>query len=414
MTASASNPPPVTAQRTTNVFFTMLPVTLALFVGFLTFGAPLPVLPLHVHDTLGMGTFVVGVLIGAHFAAALLTRAWAGTIADTRGPRLSVAIGFICATLAGLTFLVSLLFLRTPELSVGILILGRILSGLAESLVVTGALSWGVALVGPQNAGKAMVWVGIAMYGAYGAGAPVGMAVDRLAGFTGIALAMSIIPLLALAIVAFAPRVPSHATTHATRRAKFTEVLASVWLPGLGLACCSAGFGVIMGFISLLFAARGWGSASLAFTAFGAAFIGVRLPFGHLPDKIGGAKVALVCVLIEAVGQLLIWDASSVYTAYLGAALTGIGYSMAFPGFGVEAVRRAPPQSRGAALGTYVAFFDISLGVTGPVAGAIAHAYGIGTVYLACAGLVTLSAVAAIYLLASPQAATRSPVAVKS
>ena len=29
--------------------------------------------------------------------------------------------------------------------------------------------------------------------------------------------------------------------------------------------------------------------------------------FGHLPDRIGGAKVALVCVLIEAAGQALIW-----------------------------------------------------------------------------------------------------------
>jgi hypothetical protein len=32
-----------------------------------------------------------------------------------------------------------------------------------------------------------------------------------------------------------------------------------------------------------------------------------RLIFGHLPDRIGGTKVALVCVLIEAAGQALIW-----------------------------------------------------------------------------------------------------------
>ena len=399
MTSSASPSAPVVAQRNTNVFLTMLPITLAVFVGFLTFGVPLPVLPLHVHDTLGLGTFVVGVMIGTHYAAALLTRAWAGGLADTRGPKLAVALGCVSAALSGVAFLVSLAFVHTPVVSAGVLLVGRVLSGWAESLIVTGALSWGVGLVGPQQAGKAMVWVGIAMYAAYGAGAPAGMAIDGAAGFTGIALAIIVIPLLALSIVAFAPAVAVHAGAHAARRAPFTEVLGAVWLPGLGLAFCSAGFGVIMAFISLLFAARGWGSASLAFTAFGVAFIGARLPFGHLPDKVGGAKVALVCVLIEAVGQLLIWDAGGVLTAYLGAALTGFGYSLAFPSFGVEAVRRAPPQSRGVAMGTYVAFFDVSLGLTGPAAGAIAHTHGVGAVYLACAGSVLLSAPVAAYLL---------------
>ena len=114
----------------------------------------------------------------------------------------------------------------------------------------------------------------------------------------------------------------------------------------MGLALSSVGFGVITAFIALLFAAKDWGNASLAFTAFGVAFIGARLFFGHLPDKIGGAKVALVCVIIEAAGQLLIWGADTAVMAYIGAALTGFGYSLAFPGFGVEAVRRAPPQTR--------------------------------------------------------------------
>ena len=40
MTSSASPSAPVVAQRNTNVFLTMLPITLAVFVGFLTFGVP--------------------------------------------------------------------------------------------------------------------------------------------------------------------------------------------------------------------------------------------------------------------------------------------------------------------------------------------------------------------------------------
>lgn len=387
-TAGASHAP-------SNVFLKLLPITLAVFVGFLTIGLPLPVLPLHVHDTLGMNALVVGVVIGGQFAAALLSRAWAGTLADARGAKRAVVAGFAVAAFSGVAFLVSLAFSGEPVASTCVLLAGRVLLGCAESLVVTGALSWGVGLVGPQNAGKVMAWVGIAMYGAYAFGAPAGVAVYGRWQFTGIAVATTLIPLAALAlIVAVRPVAPA-----AARRVPFYKVLGAVWVPGLGLALSSVGFGVITAFAALLFAAREWGNASLGFTAFGLAFIVARLLFGHLPDKLGGARVALVCVLVEAVGQLLIWGAGSAPMAYAGAALTGFGYSLAFPGFGVEAVRRAPPQSRGVAMGAYVAFLDISLGITGPAAGAVATAWGVGAVYLAGAVAVACSLTVAVRLL---------------
>lgn len=387
---------PRPAQGQVSVVLKLLPIVLAVFVGFLTIGLPLPVLPLHLQNTLGMNTLVVGLTVGSQFAFALLSRAWAGGLADTRGARRAVLTGMLVAAASGIAYLCSLAFTDQPSVSLAVLVLGRLLLGCGESLVVTGALSWGVGLVGPQNAGKVMAWVGIAMYGAYALGAPAGMAIYGAHGFAGIASATALIPLLALVIV-----LPVRAVAPSgTRRLPFYKVLGSVWMPGLGLALCSTGFGVITAFISLLFAARHWDNAALAFTAFGLAFIGARLLFGHLPDRIGGAKVALVCVLIEVVGQLLIWGADERLAAYAGAALTGFGYSLAFPGFGVEAVRRAPPQSRGAAMGAYVAFLDISLGLTGPAAGAMAGAAGVNAVYLSGAVMVTLSALVAARLCA--------------
>ncbi|MEB5972727.1 MFS transporter [Pantoea dispersa] len=165
---------------------------------------------------------------------------------------------------------------------------------------------------------------------------------------------------------------------------------------------------MITAFIALLFAARAWGNASLAFTAFGVAFIAARLCFAHLPDKLGGARVALVCVLIEACGQLLIWRADDATLVYFGAALTGFGYSLAFPAFGVEAVRRAPPHTRSLAMGAYVAFLDIALAVTSPLAGALAAHRGVASVYLAGAIAVALAMLVALSLMArqpQPQAA---------
>ena len=386
------------------VFLRLLPITLAVFISFLSIGLPLPVLPLHIHNALEMSTLVVGLVIGIQFAAALLSRAWAGNLADMQGSKHAMVLGLMVMCLSGLAYMASLSFDTMPTLSVWVLVIGRILLGCGESLVITGALSWGIALVGPKNAGKVMAWVGVAMYGAYAVGAPAGVAIHVDYGFDGIALAVTLLPLLSLLLLL---KVRAIAPT-AQRRTPFYQVLGLVWGAGMGLLLCSVGFGSLTAFVALLFADRHWGNASLAFTAFGVAFIAARIFFGHLPDKLGGAQVALLCVLIEAVGLLLIWGADSPAIAYVGAALTGWGYSLAFPGFGVEAVRRAPPESRGVAMGAYVAFLDISLGITGPALGALAVAWGIGAIYLVSAIVVSLSVLVALALLrgaASPAVA---------
>ena len=186
----------------TNVVIKLLPLTLAVFIGFLVIGMQLPVLPLHLHDTLGMDTLVVGLVVGSQFAAALLSRSWAGNYADMRGAKRAVVAGSVAAAASGLLYLASLAFLDAPTTSVWILVAGRILLAMGESLIVTGAMGWGIGLVGPQNAGKVMAWNGIAMYGAYALGAPAGVVVNGLWGFNGISVATLFVPMLALAVVA--------------------------------------------------------------------------------------------------------------------------------------------------------------------------------------------------------------------
>ena len=69
-----------------------------------------------------------------------------------------------------------------------------------------------------------------------------------------------------------------------------------------------------------------------------------------------------------------------------------------FPGLGVEAVRLAPPESRGVAMGAYTACLDIALGVSGPVLGLIASGAGFGVVFLVSAVIVLSSAAVALKL----------------
>ena len=383
--------PVSTSDSLFSAFVPLLPLMLAVFVAYFATGMALPVLPRHVHDTLGQGTFIVGVVMGAQFISSIvLGRQWAGGMTDARGPKVAMPAGLLGACCVGGLYFVSLAFVDRPALSLGILIAARLVTGVAEAFIITSALGWGIARLGPAHAGKVIGWVGMALFGAYGAGAPAGAWVHARFGFAGIAAATVVVPLLALGI---ALCIRGEAPSHAVRPA-FRKVLGLIKLPGLALTLSSFGYAAINAFIALLWLERGWGSAALAFTSLGAGFIVSRLLVGHLPDKLGGAKVAGVCVAMEAVGQLMIWWTQSEVLACVGAALTGAGYALAFQGFGVEAVRRAPPESRGAAMGGYVVFQDLSMAASGPLGGLLALHAGVSAVYLAG----TIGAVGAVAL----------------
>lgn len=384
---------------------TLLPIMGVVFVAFLVIGVAMPVLPLHVHDGLGLGTFAVGLVAGSQFAASLMSRPWAGSYSDRSGAKRGVVVGLLAAAASGVLYLVSLGFSDAALKSVAILLLGRALLGAAESFIITAAVSWGLALADVRSTGKVIAWVGSAMFAAFAIGAPTGSALYAAYGFAAIALATAVAPLLTLLLVVRLPAVAP--VQHA--RASFAEVIGAVWVPGLGSALGSVGFGAVTTFVALLFASRGWANGWLAYTAYALAFIVARIFFSHVADAIGGAKVALVCAMIEAAGQALIWLAVRPAMALAGAALTGFGFSLVYPGFGVEAVRRVPAQSRGLAMGAYTAFLDLAQGLASPALGLIATGAMLNVVFLASGVTVLCAAFVALWLTTHPIAAEGCP-----
>jgi MFS family permease len=348
---------------------------------------------------------MVGLASGCEFAAALCSRFWSGRYADTRGAKRAVVAGLALAVAAGLLYHLSLHFAARPRLAITSLLLGRAVLGAAESAVITGAMVWGLTLGGPRNAGLVLSWLGTAIWAAFAVGAPMGTALFAHYGFAAISLTTMLLPALTLLVVL--PLRPVAPT--AKESPPITRVLGAVWAPGLGLALTAVGFGSVTTFCSLLFARHGWGSAWLAYTALSLGFILGRLAFGHLPDKVGGARIALVCVLVEAAGLVPIWLAPSPWLVFLGAGITGLGYSLVYPGFGLEAMHRVPPHSQGLAMGAYTAFLDLALGISNPALGLIADVSGLASVFLVSA-LATLGAVwIALRLLTPPAVAMAGP-----
>jgi MFS family permease len=135
-------------------------------------------------------------------------------------------------------------------------------------------------------------------------------------------------------------------------------------------------------FHRFIFTEKNWGDASLAFMAFRNLLCADQGAFASWPDRYGGFKIAFISLIIEITGQVLIWTSVSKTVAIIGCGLTGIGFSLVFPALGVLAIQKVKPQMRGTALGAYVAFVDLSLGLAGPIAGLIAGWLDYQSVYL--------------------------------
>jgi len=376
MDASATTAPP---ER--RVLLRIAPFALIIFLVYLTVGMPLAALPLQVHDVLGFGNLAVGITIGLQALVTLLTRQFAGGLCDRRGAKFGVLLGSGVSILASAIYLASAPIALGPAASLALLLAARVISGLAESLVMTGALAWGIGAVGPKNTGKVMVWVGIGLYTAIAVGAPIGVELMKLqniaGGFAAVSLGMIAISVLATTITGFIPAV----APLGGERLPFTQVIGRIAPFGAGLALATLAFGAIGAFAALDFQDKGWPGAGFALTGYGVAYVLTRLCFGGWPDRFGGARVAAWSLVVECLGQILLWLAPHPAVAFAGTVFTGIGNAMVFPSLGIEVVKRVPPASRGAALGAYVACFDVGFGLAGPTTGLMAGAFGYPSVF---------------------------------
>ncbi len=375
---------------------TLLPIMAAVLAGFVVIGAALPVLPLHVSHNLGFGSVVVGVVAGAQFAASLISRVWSGSFSDANGGKRAVLIGLATAAVAGLLYLLSVAAESSPALSVSILVVGRAVLGGAESFIITGGVAWGLAIVDPGHSGKVIAWVGTAMFAALAFSGPFGSILFTSCGFVAIGLLTALLPLLVLVSLL---RTPDPRRQVRQRKSNVRAVIGTVWLPGLGAALASIGYGAILAFSSLLYADKQWQPVWLGFTAFGAALIAARVLCGHLPDRYGGAKIALLFVLVQSAGLLIMGLAGTSLLASLGAALAGFGYSLVYPGLGVEAVGGTASQDRGLAMGIYTAFLDVAMAFGSPALGWIASQQGLSMVFVISAAVTLGTAVIAAALL---------------
>ena len=372
----------------------ILPTSVLIFACYFTIGLQLAVVPSFVHLQLGYNAVLAGLAISIQYVATLLSRPIAGRMGDSVGAKRTTCFGLLVCAASGLTFLGSSSLMDDPLASFCLLLLSRLILGFGESWVATGATIWGMGRLGTAYTAQVISWSGIASYGALAAGAPSGIWLENNFGVGAIgvvSVATVLVGFLGAMAISAIPILPG-------KNLAFRQVLRKVFPYGLSLALGGVGFGTIASFITLYYANRHWQNAGLSLSLFGVSFVTARLLFASTINKWGGYRVAIVSLAFECSGLALLWLASVPAAAQAGAALTGFGFSLVFPALGVEAVKNISAHNRGSALGIYTAFVDLSLGISGPIAGAIVFSLGYPPIFLFAAAMAGSSMALAIAL----------------
>ncbi|MBV4505601.1 MFS transporter [Pseudomonas sp. BW13M1] len=354
-------------------------MAIALFVSYLTIAMSMSAFSLYITQSKGMGDVAAGVVVGLPFLATIFSRGWAGRFSDRHGTKSTTTLGMSVLAASSLICLASSLLVKQPALEFTALLFGRALLGVGESLALVGILSWCISSSGVARTGLVMSIVGAGIYSSLAVGTPVGIWLLASFGFHSLMGLCATAPLISMVIVKF---YPAPKVMNIPKSFSMFSAVKIVWKHGLIVGLQGIGFAAIGTFFPLYFHFKGWEWAGLGISFFGLGFVLVRLFLGGLPDRIGGKSVAFVSLAIEVAGLLLIWSSPSPTCALIGALLTGMGCSLVFPSMGLDALKRVPPEMKGVAIGSFVAFQDLAYGLTGPLAGWLAQLFGYSSVFI--------------------------------
>jgi MFS family permease len=350
-------------------------------------GAVLPVLPRFVRGPLDGGDVAVGIVIGCYALTGLGGRPFAGRFADARGRRRAVVGGALLAGLAGLIYLVAD--------SVAVLIAARLVLGLGEGTVFTAGSAWVVDLAPVARRGRVIGLYGLAIWTGLTIGPAVGELLYRAFGYDVVWAFAAATPLLGALI---ATRIPERYRPAEAASEQGPLIARESLRPGAALALASVGYATVAAFIVLHLGSNGERHGAIAFTVFAAMVVLTRLIAGGLPDRIGPLRCAAGAAATEAMGLAVIAVSTGLPVAIVGAVAMGAAFSLLYPSLSLVVVNQVAEARRGAALGTFTAFFDLGVGVGAPLAGVAASLGGYEAAFwlaAACAvgtGLVVVAA----------------------
>jgi predicted MFS family arabinose efflux permease len=378
-------------------------VGFALAIVMLGTTLPTPLYSLY-RDQFGFSELMITVIFATYAAGVIASLLLFGRLSDQVGRRRMLLPGLALAALSAIAFLIAH--------GLALLLLGRVLAGLAAGIFTGTATATLVDLAGPQRRERATLVATIANMAGLGCGP---LLAGLLSQWAGAPLRLTFWVYLALLVPAAIgiwaipepvvatsrPRLRPQALTIPTEmRATFTQAalagFAGFAVLGLFTAVAPAFLGQELGVTSRATVGL------VVFAVFAASMVGQAL-LELIPEAV--AMPAGCVALISGMGLLAFGLAlPSLALLVLGGVIAGLGHGLAFRA-GLTAVNtRAPAEHRAAVASSFFVVMYVAISVPVIGEGILAQATGLRTAGLTFAAVVAAVAAAVLILLGRERA----------
>ncbi|MCC8191156.1 MAG: hypothetical protein LIP77_11075, partial [Planctomycetes bacterium] len=178
-----------------------LRMVLAAGLAYSALVMPMSSLSVYIGQEWGLSNFLAGLVGGAAFATTLLRRKPAGDVADRRGGRFCFLRGCGFHAVGGLSGRAAALAGPPVPVRFAVLLAGRLIIGLGESMANIGVTHWLVGYMGPTRTGRTLATLGMSIYGSVAIGGRLGFYLFENTGYVGLVTVSTLMPLLGLALV---------------------------------------------------------------------------------------------------------------------------------------------------------------------------------------------------------------------
>ena len=329
-------------------------------------------LPVHIRN-LGHSESSVGTIMSLFSLSALVTRPFAGLLADRASRRHSIFIGAIFIGLSCIGYAIA---------GANSIFVARILNGIGWG-AVTAATATVAADLAPSNRRGTIL-------GIYGTVTGLALAVGPSAGIwmsRHVSLTMSFLVAAgcgfgaALAIL-FLRTPPPAANVRRPQLSMVQMFSRTAIAPASIMLCFTLIYGTVLTFIPLVTRDRGLGDSGPFFAVFAVALIFLRISGGGLSDRLGRFAVIGPGFVSCAIAMTVLAYAESQAILLTGAILFAVAFAFIQPATQAWAVDRSPVHARATTLSTVVAAQDLGISFGAIGAGFIADAFGYTDLFL--------------------------------